>query len=277
MSTATSNPPAASEPGYIDFSGTPRTSFGRLVKVEFRKMIDTRGGLWLVLSTLILLALVVGIVLLVSALDDNAGAPALMDWVQILTLPLSLLLPVFPILSITSEWSQRTGLVTFALEPNRGRTIAAKLTAVILLALGTLVVAGILGAIANPIAAALAGDSADWHLDGELLTYTLLIQLTYFLMAFALGTLLLSSIAAISIFYVMGLLVPTMIYSILYAIFSWAQDIIPWIDIQYASAPFVSGMDHGGTEAAQWVVAALLWVALPLVLGVRRIFRTEIK
>lgn len=268
---------AVAEPGHIDISGSSRPSLGRLVKVELRKMTDTRGGLWLLLSTLILLVLVVGVVLLVSALDDDAGAPALMDWVQIMTLPLSLLLPVFPILSVTSEWSQRTGLVTFALEPNRGRIVLAKLGAVIGLALGTVVVAGILGVVANPVGASLAGDSAQWDVDGQVLAFTLLIQLVYFLMAFALGTLLLSSIAAVSIFYVMGLLVPLMVYGPLYAIFSWAQDIIPWIDLQFASSPFVGGGDYGGKEIAQWVVATLLWVVLPLGLGLRRIFRTEIK
>ena len=273
MSTQT----PAIEAGMIDIFESQRPSFGRLVKVELRKMLDTRGGLWLLLSTLILLVLVVGVVLLVSALDDNAGSPALMDWVQILILPLSLLLPVFPILSVTSEWTQRTGLVTFALEPRRGRTVLAKFGAVIVLALGTVVLAGVLAVIANPVAASLAGDSALWEIDGQVLGFTLLVQLVYFLMAFALGTLLLSSIAAISIFYVMGLLVPLMVYGILYASFQWARDIIPWIDIQFASAPFVSGDDYGGKDIARWVVATGLWVALPLTVGVRRIFRTEIK
>ena len=265
------------EPGMIDVSESQRPSLGRLAKVELRKMTDTRGGLWLLLSTLILLVLVVGTVFLVSALDKNAGAPALMDWMQILMIPLSLLLPVFPILSVTSEWSQRTGLVTFALEPRRGRLVVAKLAAVTVLALGTVVVAVILAVIANPVAASLAGDSASWKVDGEVLGFSLLVQLVYFLMAFALGTLLLSSIAAVSVFYVMGLLVPLMVYGILYASFAWARDLIPWIDIQFASAPFVSGDEHGTKEIAQWVVATGLWVVLPLTIGVRRIFRTEIK
>ena len=40
---------------------------------------------------------------------------------------MSLILPVLGILLVTSEWSQRTGLTTFALVPQRERVIVAKL------------------------------------------------------------------------------------------------------------------------------------------------------
>ena len=40
---------------------------------------------------------------------------------------MSLLLPVMGILLVTSEWSQRTDMTTFALEPHRSRVIMAKL------------------------------------------------------------------------------------------------------------------------------------------------------
>ena len=42
----------------------------------------------------------------------------------------SVLLPIVPILLMTSEWSQRTALSTFALVPVRERVIGAKLLAV---------------------------------------------------------------------------------------------------------------------------------------------------
>ena len=38
-------------------------------------------------------------------------------------------LPVLLILMVTSEWSQRTGLTTFTLEPHRGRVVGAKFVA----------------------------------------------------------------------------------------------------------------------------------------------------
>ena len=39
--------------------------------------------------------------------------------------PMAVVLPMVAILSVTSEWSQRSGLTTFTLVPSRGRVIAA--------------------------------------------------------------------------------------------------------------------------------------------------------
>ena len=47
---------------------------------------------------------------------------------------MNILLPVLGIMSVTSEWSQRTAMVTFTLEPSRSRFLAAKFV-------GTLIVA----------------------------------------------------------------------------------------------------------------------------------------
>ena len=56
--------------------------------------------------------------------------------------PQSFLLPVLGILLVTSEWGQRTTLTTFALEPHRGRVIAAKVVAALLFGLAAIVVGG---------------------------------------------------------------------------------------------------------------------------------------
>jgi hypothetical protein len=45
---------------------------------------------------------------------------------------------VLAILSVTSEWSQRTALVTFSLVPDRRRVLAAKLVAVVVLAVAVM-------------------------------------------------------------------------------------------------------------------------------------------
>lgn len=273
-----SAPAPQAVPQTLDLSGTSRVPFSRLVRVELRKMLDTRGGFWLLALTLIFTLLTVALVLLVVGLENSTGAPAIMDWVQILSLPLSVLLPVFPIIAVTSEWSQRTALVTFSLEPHRVKVLAAKLGAVILLAAGTLVVAAILGVVATPVGASLGGVEPGFDVDGKVLAGTLLAQLLYFLMAFALGTALLSTPGAISAFYVMALLVPLMVYSTLFVLFEWAADLIPWIDIQYASTPFVTtGSDLVGEDWARLLVASTIWIVVPLVFGLNRILRSEVK
>lgn len=261
----------------IDLSQTERTPFSRLAKVEWRKMLDTRGGFWLLAITGVLLVVAVGIVLLVIGLDDGTSVPA-SAWSTILTIPLSLLLPVFAIQTVTSEWSQRTGLVTFALEPHRIRVLLAKLTAVVLLVLATIVIAVVLGAIGNVIGAAVGGYDAEWDLGIKLLLITVLLQIVYFLMAFALGMAILNTPGAIAIFYVAALLLPLMVYGTLYAFFDWAQDVIPWIDLQFASAPFFdSAVDTGGIDIARLVSAVTIWVIIPSVIGSRRVLNSEPK
>ena len=82
-------------------------------------------------------------------------------------LPVSVLLPVLGILSITSEWSQRTALTTYALVPRRERVVTAKLVAVMVAALASVLASlaspplGTL--VARPPAAGAPGRSMRWH------------------------------------------------------------------------------------------------------------------
>jgi hypothetical protein len=261
----------------LDLSATQRVPFTRLVKVEVRKMLDTRSGFWLMLVTGILLVLVAAIVLLVIGLNDDAEASSY-DWSQILIIPLSLLLPVFAIVTVTSEWSQRSGLVTFSLEPHRNRVLAAKLSAVVLLVLAIVALAVVLGALGNVIGASLGGYDTEWNLDARTLLVTVVVQLLYFLMAFGLGMVILNTPGSIAIFYVVGLFLPLLVYGTLYAIFDWAQDVIPWIDLQFGTAPFVEqNPDLEGIDYARALVVTLIWIVIPFIVGSRRVLTSEPK
>jgi ABC-2 type transport system permease protein len=272
MSTATVPPNAG-----LDTSGTPRVPFSRLAKVEARKMVDTRGGFWLLLVTGLLLVITVGIVLLVVGLNDDVEVSAY-DWSQILIIPLSLLLPVFPILAVTSEWGQRSGLVTFTLEPHRLRVMLAKLTTIVVFALAISGLAIVLGAIGNIVGAGLGGYDAEWNLGGRVLIATFLVQVLFFLMAFGIGAVLLNTPGAIAIFYVVALILPLMVYGTLYAFFDWAKQLIPWIDLQFGTSPFVSRTAHiDGIDVARLIVVVLIWVVAPLVIGSRRVTTSEPK
>lgn len=261
----------------------PAVPFGRLVRVELRKMFDTRSGFWLMLSTGILLALAVGITLLVIALDDGTSITA-GDFSSILTIPLSILLPVFAIVTVTSEWGQRSHLSLFTLEPRRGRVIAAKLVSVLALAIGTIVLALVLGAIANVVGAAIGGYDVTWDLDASNMLWTVALQLAYFLMAFALSMVFLSSPGTIVVFYIFALLLPFMVYPPLFFAFDWAKDLIPWVDFNYAANPLVSGEDFAGDpvdvgvlQYAQFAWTLLLWIGIPGAIGLRRVLTTEVK
>src|SRR5690625_5746315 len=81
----------------------PRVPLVRLVKVEIRKMLDTRAGFWLAMSMVILSALITIGVLVVGDLPDLTFG----NFFGLMNIPLSLLLPVLAILLVTSEWKDR--------------------------------------------------------------------------------------------------------------------------------------------------------------------------
>lgn len=265
----------------IDISSTPRVPFGRLVSVELRKMYDTRAGVWLLGITGGLLVLAMGITLLVVALDDDVSVSA-NAFSQIMAIPVSLLVPVLAITSITSEWSQRTGLVSFTLEPHRMRVVWAKFVTVVILALATLVLAIVLGAIGTLLAAAITGNDPVWNLDAGTFAWTLFSQLAYFTMAFAFGLVFLSTPASIAIYYVVSLLLPFMVYGTLYAFFDWAKDVIPWIDFGFAVGPYTGqgadpSIDPSTTTLLQVIFTFAVWIVLPFVVGLRRVTNAELK
>lgn len=266
----------------IDLS-RPAVPFGRQVSVEVRKMFDTRGGLWLFICTGGMMLLVMALTLLVMALNDDASITA-NGWLQAMIIPLSILLPVFAILTITTEWGQRTHLTTFSLEPRRGRVVAAKLVAVTLLALGTMVLAGVVGAIGNLLYGLITGNDLVWNVSAKDLAWVAGLQLIYFLMAFAIASLFLSTPGAIAVFYVLALILPFVVYSTLWFMFDWARDVIPWLDFNYAAAPLQLGTDFFGEpvdvgvfEYLRFAASILLLVVLPATIGIRRVLRTEIK
>lgn len=266
----------------LDLSKSGPIPFGRLIAVEWRKMIDTRSGIWLLAITGGLLTLVMALVVLIVGLNDaQATAKGL---IQVFTIPVSILVPVFAILVVTSEWSQRNNLTTFTLEPHRLRVMGAKLVAVTALAVATIVLAFVLGALTNVLCGAVTGNPLQWDLDGSQLAWIVLSQMAFFAMGYALACLLLNTPGAIALFYVVALVLPLVVWGPLFFIFDWAKDVLPWIDINTALTPLMSGTDLAGEVVevglinyAQGAWTIVLWVVIPVTLGLWRILRAEVK
>lgn len=269
-------------PVTLDVSRTPAVPFVRLVRMEMRKLFDTLAGRWLVGITLGLLVLAVGIVILVAAFDDSFTM-SLYDWQGMLTFLMSLLLPTIAITSITQEWGQRTGLTTFALEPRRDRVIAAKLAAVVLLAVGTIVFATLLGALGNVVVGAINGQDPSWSIGGADVGWNVALQMAYFLMAFGMGMLFLSTPGAIVAYYVVALVLPQIVYGAVYVLVSWGPKVIPWLDMRFAVASYrgemttIEGDPVAALGIAPVLVSFAVWVVLPFVVGLWRIRRIELK
>lgn len=99
----------------LDLAGSAATPFGRLLRVELRKSYDTRAGRWLLISIGLLVLAAETIALAVTTVQDEAMQFG--DFVGTAAFLTSFLLPVLGIMVLTTEWSQRTAMVTFALEP----------------------------------------------------------------------------------------------------------------------------------------------------------------
>ena len=78
-----------------------------------------------------LLAIAAQAVPLVFPHDVTENRASFLTWAA---LGMTRLLPIALILAMTAEWSQRTALSTFTLEPRRGRVLAAKILAGLILA-----------------------------------------------------------------------------------------------------------------------------------------------
>ena len=110
-----------------------------------RKMFDTRSGFWLMASIGIAALLATGAVILFAPDDANH----LQRFAAAIGVPMSIILPMIAILSVTSEWSQRSGLTTFTLVPHRGRVISAKAISAVGIGVVAIVVAFFIGALGN--------------------------------------------------------------------------------------------------------------------------------
>ena len=121
----------------LDLSSTSAVPLTRLVKVELRKMVDTRSGLWLIIAIVFVTAAITVIFMFAADEQDRV----FLNFIGVLATPQSFLLPVLGILLVTQEWSQRTGMVTFTLEPHRGKVITAKVFAALIYGLLAVVVA----------------------------------------------------------------------------------------------------------------------------------------
>ena len=246
--------------------------FTRLLKVELRKMFDTRSGLWLMASIGILAALASAAVVL-WAPDDQVTYGT---FAAAVGFPMAVLLPVIAVLAVTSEWSQRNGLTTFTLVPHRGRVIAAKAVGALLVAVGGMLVAAAVGVVGNLVGSALNGTDAIWDVSLSDFTAIVLANVLGVFLGFMLGAVLRSSPAALVGYLVISfVLVP--LTMTLAAAQQWFADIQPWVDWNFVQSQLFEGLPTDGEYWAQLAVTTSTWLLLPLAWGLWRLVRAEVK
>lgn len=237
----------------------------RLVAVELRKAVDTRAGRWLLIS--------IGVITLLWDLFWLSTPQPAHTITAFLAAPAILQKPLLGILGIllaTSEWSQRTAMVTFTLVPKRGQTVVAKIAAALLLSTLAFAVALLIAAVL-----AAAGGAADpWDLPPGTLGQAFLGTMISTFQGVAFGLLLLNTPAAIVVY----LLASTVVAAVTGLVDS-LRGLAPWVDFSGALAPLVDEVP-GALSAEEWghlISATTVWFVIPFAIGIWRVLYAEVK
>ena len=238
----------------------PGIPFTRSLRVEWRKSLDTRAARWL-LASVGLLSVIAAIVPIATPHSSDQDLP---NYLTIIAIGVTLLLPVVSILTLTSEWSQRTVLTTFTQDPRRNRVLAAKLAA----GLGLAAIGGLAGlamaSVGLHVSDAL-GRSVSWNLEtSQLVGYSLFVLLSS-LMGMAFGALLHNTAAAIAGFFAL----PTLITLVAVPL----TPIRDWVDTTTTFRWILHGEWSGHT--AQILTSLSIWILFPLLVGLSHTLRRD--
>jgi ABC-2 type transport system permease protein len=240
-----------------------RPGLGRLVAVELRKMVNTRAGFWLQLATVAITVLAV----IVACVATDAADLTFQSVLNVGLQPAAILLPVVGILLVTSEWTQRTGMITFALVPVRSRVLGAKLIASLVLAMPMLVMS--VAVVAAGVLVASPGVDGTWSDAAPLIGQSAVYLAAGMITGVALGAVLLASAPAIVLLFAL----PTAWMAVVSL--SFFVGIAPWV----SNARALSPMQEEVMSATQWAhvgTALTLWMLLPLLIGTWRFTRREV-
>ena len=243
-------------------SAPPRPiPFRRLLRVEWTKATDTRASRWLLaLLALSTIGLMLAPILAPASIDQSYTG-----YLDFAAAALGIFLPVVAILMLTSEWSQRTVFTTFTQEPRRIRVIKAKLAASVLLGGGAAAYGGVVTAAGLAVAAA-SGRALEANLTTGAAVGFLLAAMLNVLFGVALGALLQSSATAIAASFVL----PTATGLLVVA----SKPVGQWLDSGTAIT-WVLRNQWGG-HVPQIVFAVILWVVVPLAIGIVRTMRRDV-
>lgn len=239
------------------------TPFARLLRAECRKATDTRAARAL-LAAAVLFALAAQAVPLAFPHNVAQDRASFLTWAA---LGLTRLLPIALMLAMTAEWSQRTALATFTLEPRRGRVVAAKvLASLAITAAGGCLAFGIAQAGLTVATAAGHHPATGWSWR-ELAGFAVFLLFTSG-MGVAIGTALHNTATAIVTYFALAALASLLLIPAVAKIGSYAD---PGQTFGWVLTGDWSG--HGPQIAS----TAVIWIALPLVIGTARTLRRDVR
>jgi len=254
---------ALATPVYEIRAEARRPGFGRLTRIELRKMLDTRSGLWFSLAVAAVTLITVIITALVKGGHDATLARMFNNSVE----PAAILLPVLGVLLVCGEWSERTTLTTFTLVPDRGRILQAKLAAAILLAIAALAVCVVCSVVFGELLPAPGGAGS---LSIVVFAQGLVFLTATMVIGVAFGAAIMFSAPAIVIY----LLLPTA-WDALSSTIHPLKTLSHWLAVGPTLGPLATH-SFSATDWAHAGTTIALWMMLPLAIGVWRFSHCDV-
>jgi ABC-2 type transport system permease protein len=259
------------EPVHEELATVRQVPLSRVIQIELRKMFDTRSGFWL-MASIVITAVLTTIGMVAFAPDADL---TYYTFAKAIGFPMTVVLPMIAILSITGEWSQRSGLTTFTLVPHRNRVVMAKVVSSIAVAIASMLFALMVGAVGNVVGTTIAGTDMVWDVSFARGVNIVLGSLLCLLTGTMLGMVIRSSAGALVAYFVYAFLLPT-VSGVLATSQLWFQDLRPWVDLNFAQGALFSGT-LTGEQWANVAVTATTWLVLPALLGLRLVMKSEVK
>ena len=131
------------------------------------------------------------------------------------------------------------------------------------------------GAVGNLLGSAITGLDPVWNVTVQEFAQIVLANVLGMLIGFTLGVLFRSSPAAIVGYFVYSLVLPAALGA-LAAFQEWFRDAQPWVDVNYA----ITRLFDNSMTAEYWQqlgVTTLVWLWIPLAIGLRAVLRAEVK
>ena len=149
--------------------------------------------------------------------------------------------------------------------------------AIVAMAVGavSIVVALAIGAVGNVIGAGIVGVDPVWDISSTQVLTLVLANVVNLMIGFMLGVLIRNSPGAVVGYFVYGFVLPPLTM-LLAELNGWWEDKQPWLDFNFAQGPLYDG-SMSGTEWAHLGVSGLIWLVIPLVVGLVMIRRSEVK
>ncbi|MFC7456679.1 ABC transporter permease [Brachybacterium sp. GCM10030267] len=239
--------------------------------LDIRAYLDTRAAAIMVAISLILVAAFAGLGGLLQPALLPVNTSDFENTVIVLTLPLTLIIPIIAVLITAGEWSDGSIQVTLLQRPGRLAVLGSKTLAAILVVAALVAISLALAALATWIGGEMLGDGASFDsLDGVLSTQLPVIAVTLLFslaMGLALQSTVLGLIAAIGFPFVVG---TASAVGVLTGS-EFLTDLVRAFDLQTAATAF-----GNGEATAFELIPLVLLVILPAAFGIWRWSHREV-